>query len=124
MGQLITRQDYSRSKLMEIALVMKKVKIKLTSSQVEALGRIMSNYMANIEIRRLDEKAIFFLLYSIFEGKLRKKILSLQPEMTLSIDISQAWSLFELLQEMDLDSWPYENSVKELIIRQIDKQTA
>jgi len=114
----------TKGRLIEIAMLMKKVDIRLSMEQFAALGRIMSFYLANMNLNGIDDKAIFYLLYQFYESKVRKKMLSMKQEVKFSLDMPQAWAMAAMLQEMDLAVWPYEYVVKELIIREIDHQTA
>ena len=114
----------TQGRLIEIAMLMKKVDIRMSMGQFASLGRIMSSYLANMNLNRIDNKAMFYLLYQFYESKVRKKMLSMKQEVKLSLDMPQAWAMAAMLQEMDLYMWPYEYAVKELIIREIDHQTA
>jgi hypothetical protein len=114
----------TKGRLIEIAMLMKKVDIRLSMEQFASLGRIMSSYLANMNLYGIDDKAIFYLLYQFYESKVRKKMLSMKQEVKFSLDMPQAWAMTAMLQEMDLYIWPYEYAVKELIIREIDHQTA
>jgi len=122
MGELIvSQQTYGR--MIEVAMVMRKVDLRLSREQLASLGRIMSSYLANLNLLSIDEKAIFYLLYGIYEAKVRKKMLSLKPDMKLSLDMAQAWAMSAMIQEMNLVQWPYEYQLGQFIISEIDHQT-
>jgi len=121
MGELIvSQQTYGR--MIEVAMVMRKVDLRLSREQLASLGRIMSSYLANLNLLSIDEKAIFYLLYGIYEAKVRKKMLSLKPDMKLSLDMAQAWAMSAMIQEMNLVQWPYEYQLGQFIISEIDHQ--
>jgi len=107
----------------KVSLALAKVEIHLTKDRIVALSRIMSSYLTNLDMRGIDDRAIYLLIYSIYESKIRKKLLSIKPGMKLSLDMAQAWAMFAMLQEMNLTQWPYEESIKQLIIYEIDQQT-
>jgi|GEM_PF-2098152 len=124
MGQLIIPEDQqTRGRMMEVAMLMRKVELRLSMEQLAALGRIMSSYLANLDLLHIDDKAVFFLLYQIYEGKVRKKMLSTKRMLRLSLDMAQAWAMISMLQDMDMAPWPFEESVKQWIIYEIDHKT-
>ena len=124
MGELsLDKQQHTNSRLIEVAMVMKKVEIHLSKEQMAALSKIMSSYLANLDLFGIDSKALFYLLYAIYESKLRKKMLSLKPGMKLSLDMSQAWAMVAMIQEMNLIAWPYEYQLGQFIRSEIDHQT-
>ena len=122
MGELIVSQQ-TNGRMIEVAMVMRKVDLRLSREQLASLGRIMSSYLANLNLLSIDEKAIFYLLYGIYEAKVRKKMLSLKPDMKLSLDMAQAWAMSAMIQEMNLVQWPYEYQLGQFIISEIDHQT-
>ena len=124
MEQLTTLQQQTQGRLIEVAMLMKKVEIRISKEQLASLGRIMGTYLANLPLTDINDKAIFFLLYGIYESKVRKKQFSLKQQMKVSLDLPQAWAMVAMMQEVDLAAWQYENSLKEMIIREIDHQTA
>ena len=125
MGELIRQPEgQTKGRMIEVAMVMKKVDIRLSMEQLAALGRIMSSYLANLRLHTIDDKAIFYLLWAIYEGRVRKKMFSVKPQAKLSLDMAQAWAMTSMLQDMDLSVWPYEHQVMQYIISEIDHQTA
>ncbi len=124
MEQLTTLQQQTQGRLIEVSMLMKKVEIRISKEQLASLGRIMGTYLANLPLTDINDKAIFFLLYGIYESKVRKKQFSLKQQMKVSLDLPQAWAMAAMMQEVNLAAWQYENSLKELIIREINHQTA
>jgi hypothetical protein len=126
MGQLTRQQqeDQTRGRMIEVAMVMKKVEINLSREQLAALGRIMSRYLANLRLFDIDSKAIFYLLWAIYENRVRKKMLSIKPTVKLSLDMAQAWAMEAMLVEINLSAWPYEKNLGEFIVSEIVHQTA
>jgi hypothetical protein len=125
MGQLTLReQEYTRGRMMEVAMIMKKVDLHLAKEQLASLGRIMSSYLAGVELHDVDDKALFFLLYKVYEDKIRKKMLTLKPTIKLSFDMPQAWALAVMFREVNLDNCPYEYQLAQSIVSEIDHQTA
>jgi len=117
-GRIVRQENAAR-----VGMAIRKVEIHLTKDRVVAMSRIMSSYLTNMDMRDIDGKAIYFLIYGIYETKIRKKILLMKPGMKLTLDMAQAWAMFAMLQEMNLTQWPYEESIKQLIIYEIDQQT-
>ena len=125
MGELTRQQqDQTKGRMIEVAMVMKKVEIHLSMEQLAALGRIMSSYLANLRLFDIADKAIFYLLWAIYENRVRKKMLSIKPTAKLSLDMAQAWAMMAMLQEINLSAWPYENNLGQIIISEIVHQTA
>jgi len=83
----------------------------------------MNAWFSSVQLNDLFDKALFYLLFDLQERKLRKKLLSMKNSIRLSIDITHAWALTQLFQEIDLVAWPYENNVAQSIISEIDHQT-
>ena len=110
--------------MIELAMLQKKVKLRLNKEQLAAIGTILQSYLGSSPITDIDSKAVVFLLWEIYENKLRKKTMSLSQEIGLSLDLPHAWALMVMFQEMDLAPWPYENNVANYIISEIDHQTA
>jgi len=117
-GRIVRQENAAR-----VGMAIRKVEIHLTKDRVVAMSRIMSSYLTTMDMRSIDGKAIYFLIYGIYETKIRKKILLMKPGMKLTLDMAQAWAMFAMLQEMNLTQWPYEESIKQLIIYEIDQQT-
>ena len=124
MGELTVRDQQTRGRMMEVAMVMKKVELHLSMEQLASLGRIMSSYLANLDLYGIDAKALFYLLYAIYEAKVRKKMLQMKPSVKLSLDMAQSWAMVAMIQEMNLSAWPYEYQLGQFIISEIDHQTA
>ena len=124
MEQLTILNQSTKGRLIEVAMVMRKVEIRLSIEQLASLARIMNSYLGNIRLTDdIDDKAIFYLLYQMYEAKVRKKILSLKQDAKLSLDMAQAWAMTAMLMEMDFAGWPYEHQVKQYIIGEINHQT-
>ncbi|MEI6683447.1 MAG: hypothetical protein WCO44_12495 [Bacteroidota bacterium] len=124
MGELtyngrIVRQE----RVPQVSMALAKVEIHLTKDRIIALSRIMSSYLSNMTIQDIDDRAIYLLIYSLYETKIRKKLLTMKPGMKMTLDMPQAWAMFTMFQEMDLSAWPYEESLKELIVYEINQQT-
>ena len=124
MEQLIRRDEQTSGRMIEVAMLMKKVEIRLSKEQLASLGRIMSSYLANLKLRDIDDKAIFYLVYGVYESKIRKKMFSLKQDMKISLDVAQAWAITAMLQDIDLSDWKYEDSIAQFIILEINHQTA
>jgi len=124
MGQLIVQGDWqTRGRMMEVAMVMKKVELHISREELAAFGRILSSYLAHLILYSVYEKHLFYILYQIYESKIRKKAITMKSEYKISLDITQAWAVAEMLEGMDLDLFPYEYNIQRVIISEIDKQT-
>ena len=104
--------------------VMRKVKLVLSREELQALGRIAVTYLAGADMTTMCEQTIYLQIYKLYDGKLRRLALAGKPKVSLVIDIIQAWAMWELIQAIDLDNWPYEDAAARKIIGEIDKQTA
>jgi hypothetical protein len=124
MGELIRQQEEKDAgRMIDIARLMKKVEIHLSREQLSALNRMMGSYLTNLDLYSIADKAIFYQLYQVYESKIRKKQFSLKHTFKLSLDVSQAWAMVSMIQEMPLAAWPYEYQLGQFIISEIDHQT-
>jgi hypothetical protein len=109
--------------MMEVAFLTKNVKLKLTREQLASLNLLATYFLHTSLLESLEDKTVFFLVWEIYEGKIRKKALSLKPEIGLTLDLPHAWALMQMCMMVDLTEWPYEESVARYIIQEIDHQT-
>ena len=121
---LTTDQNQNRGRLIEVAMLMKKVVIKLSAEQMKALSSLMQMYFMFAQLNQLHDKAEFYLVYSIFEGKIRTKVFDLKPSHKLKLDIAQANALWWMLSNIDInDAAIFENTMRDYIMNEIDHQT-
>lgn len=110
-------------RLIEVAMLARKIKLKLSKEQLAVIGKVMNGYLMGAHLGEIDDKVIYYLVWEIYEGKIRKQILKLKPEIGLTLDLPHAWALMNMFFLVDLSSWPYEASVANHIISEIDHQT-
>jgi len=120
----IIPQNQTQGRMIEVAMVMKKVELRLSREELAAFGRILSSFLANIALYSIYEKSVFFILYNVYESKIRKKAITMKSEYKISLEMPQAWAVTEMLEGMDLNCFPYEYSLQRGIISEIDHQTA
>lgn len=113
---------YLRGRSMELAMLQKKVIIKLTGEQLKTLVHIMTHYIYNHSMITLGEKATIALLVKI-EGKNRQKMFLPKKSFTLSLDIPSALAIFQMFIDLDFSGFPYERTLCDLITGEIDHQT-
>lgn len=113
----------SPGRMIEVAMLQRKVRLKLTRDQFAVLGKMMTSYIRGAHLADLDDKAVFYIIWGLYEGKMRKKMLGLKPEIVLSLELSSAWALVQMLYSMELSGWPYELAVASNIISEINHQT-
>ena len=106
----------------EMARMMEKIKISLSVEQLAALGRVLTYYMANMQVNDIYDQAALLLLYR-FSEKARGKMFTTKNAVLISFDLPTAVTLIDMFREVDLKMWPYEYSVQTYIISEIDKQT-
>lgn len=114
----------SPGRLIEVAMLARKIKLRLSREQLAVIGKLMGSYLSGANLYGLDEKVIYFLVWEIYEGKFRKKMLELKPQISITLDLPHAWALMNMLFLIDLSAWPYEKTIANLIIGEIDNQTA
>lgn len=111
-------------RMIEVAMLTKKVKLRLNREQLAVIGKIMNGYLMGAHLGEMDEKVIFFLIWELYETKIRKKMLDLKQDIGLSLDLPAAWALMQMFYSVDLSPWPYESTIANQIISEIDHQTA
>lgn len=110
-------------RMIEVAMLARKIKLRLNKEQLAVIGKVMGSYLSSARLGDLDDKVVFLLVWEIYEGKVRKKMLELKPEIGLTLDLPHAWALMNMFFLVDLSAWPYEASIARQIISEIDHQT-
>jgi len=131
MEQLTTKDQFpegyavqSTGRMIEVAMLTKKVKLKLSKEQLSVVARVMFVFLSNMPLVDIECKSMFYSLWALYEGQVRNKMLSINKKVVVSLDIPHAWALMQMFHEVDLGQWPYENTVAQYIIGEIDHQTA
>lgn len=121
---LTFNENQNRGRLIEVAMLMKKVVIKLSSEQMKALSALMQMYFMIAQLNQLHDKAEFYLVYTIFESKIRSRMFDLKPSCKLKLDIAQANAMWWMLSNLEIsDTAIYENTMRDYIMAEIDHQT-
>jgi len=116
-------EQLTQGRNMELVMLMKKIEIQLSSSQVKSLVVLMTHYSYHTPIVTLGEKSNVFLIQQIYEKKIRKWRHSLKSKFKLSLDIAQATALFQMFIDLGLNGYPYELNLCNYITGEIDHQT-
>lgn len=106
-----------------ITAALRKVKIKLTISQLRSLAVIVQSHVSRQKAKGLFELADLYDSYLLSE-KLRTKMLSGQLKVNLTLKMSEARALYNVLDNTEFAEFAiYENNLAFFIISEIDKQT-
>lgn len=116
----------SRGRVIEVAMLRKKVEIKLTQSQFEALDRMMVLYLATTCFNGdLLSKANYFTIHQVYEKRIRPKYLDLKTVFKLKFTIAEASALEIMFNSLNIPvESVYEITLVNLICSEIDHQTA
>lgn len=106
-----------------IMAALRKIKIKLTMSQLQSLTVIVKSHVSRQKAKGLFELADLYDAYMLSE-KLRTKMLSRQLKVSLNLKMSEARALYNVLDNTEFAEFAiYENNLAFYIISEIDKQT-
>jgi hypothetical protein len=105
-----------------MGLIKATIPVKLTIEQLYAFGRIMTIYLGKKNPEDIFEKATVCLIFKLNE-KARNAAFTTKKNIVLRIDLPSGAALMDLFLEFNLDDWPYEASVRDYIISEIDKRT-
>ncbi|GEM_PF-2578448 len=116
----------SRGRMIEIAMLRKKIEIRLGQSQFESFDRLMVLYLATTCFNGdLFEKATYFIVHQVYEKKIRPKHMDLKPMFKLLFTVAEAAAIHHMLYILNIPTESiYENTLRNLIHSEIDHQTA
>jgi len=121
----LTPAQVNRGRLIEVAMTRKKVELKLTPSQFESLDRLMIQYLSFTPLMDINDKAVYFIVHSLWEKKIRPRHLDIKPTFKLNLDIAQADALVTMLYRVDIaEHLLYELNLRRTITAEINHQTA
>ena len=121
----LTAAQVNRGRLIEVAMTRKKVELKLTPSQFETLDRLMIQFLTFSPLMDISDKAVFFIVHSLYEKKLRPQHLNIKPSFKLKLDIAQADALVTCLYRVDIaEHLLYELNLRRTLTAEINHQTA
>lgn len=125
MGELNTSliRPSSDNRFIVLASLLKKVELKFSASQVQALVLLMQHYFHHQPVISMEEKSTMMLLFSIYEKKIRPKQVLRKPKLKLSLDMAQANALFQMFIDLNLNGFPFEQSLCAYITTEIHQQT-
>ena len=128
MEQLISKRGVqpcpsSLGRLMEVQMLMRKVKIKLSKEQIYALISLMQVFLSRYPITGLKDKSIYLRVLQLFEKRIRFKQFN-SKSTSITLDVYTAEALFQMaywLQHYDFQ--PYEKNLIRHLIDEIHHQT-
>lgn len=100
-----------------------KISLKLTRQQMESLARMMVHFFIHAPLDCKEDGAQIYLVHEIYEKKVRPKLILAKPVYNVSMNVAQASNLWWALAGLNLDGWPYENTLRDFICAEIDRQT-
>lgn len=119
----LTINNQGPGRIIEVVMLMKKVEITLSREQYLALGRIMNTFLNHYCLLLVRDKAIFYLIYKYHECIYRKNMLSLKRKFKISLDMAQAYAFYSMMQFLNVSDWPFEETIVQMFIAEIDQQT-
>jgi len=122
-GNLLPAHMMPADTLSSITAALRKVKIKLTISQLRSLAVIVQMHVNRQKAKGLFELADLYDAYHIGE-KLRTKMISGATKVNISLKMSEARALYNVLDNTQFADYAiYEYNLAFYIISEIDKQT-
>lgn len=125
MEQLSAKHDRVEYLRMEVAKMLRKVKVKLSRQQLEALRDMLRFDIASMELPvYLQQKAYFIQCFKLYEKVDRTFFKTISNPVKMSFDIVEATHLLETCEELSIYFHnPYEQLILTSIISQINLQT-
>jgi hypothetical protein len=121
MEQLTNALDYRR---LQLARLLKKVKIKLSRQQLEALWVLLKHDLAAWKPTGIHEKSSYLLTYRIFRKIDQAYLQNLGKMAKLSFDLIEAAHFYDLREEFELSGiGEYEQAILRDITFEIQQQT-
>lgn len=113
----------SQGRLMEVQMLMRKVKIKLSKEEIYTLITLMQIFLSRYPITGMKEKSIYLRVLNLFEKRIRfKQFVSKSTSFTL--DISTAEAVCQMASWLQYHSFgPYEKNIIRMLIEEIHHQT-
>jgi len=122
-GNLLPAHLMPAETLSGIAAALRKVRIKLNISQLRSLAVIVQAHVNRQKPKGLYGLADLYDAYLLAE-KLRGKMISGQAKVNLTLKMSEARALYNVLDNTEFAEFAiYENNLAFFIISEIDKQT-
>lgn len=109
--------------LMSLKSCLKKVKLKLSVQQLRSVAVIVQSHIARQRPAGIYALADMFEVYKLSD-KLRQKVLKASDTTKLSLTMSEARALYDVLDVTEFQEFAkYEATLAFAIIAEIDKQT-
>jgi hypothetical protein len=122
-GELLPAHMMPADTLSSLTAALRKVKLKLTISQLRSLAVIVQMHVNRQKAKGLFELADLYEAYLISE-KLRNKMISGATKVNISLKMSEARALYNVLDNTEFAHFAvYESNLAFYIISEIDKQT-
>ncbi len=82
-------------------------------------------FLSTTPLADLSDKALFFIMHSLYEKKIRPRQLDLKPSFKLLLDVAQADALVTMLYRIEIaEHLHYELNLRRTITAEINHQTA
>ena len=115
----------SRGRLIEVAMLKKKVVIPLTRSQFETFDRLILLYLTSTRLVNLIDKANYFIIQMVYEKKIRPAHLNLKTKFRFNFNVAESSAIYTMLFRLIISSESaYETTLRNFICSEIDFQTA
>lgn len=107
-----------------MALLSKKLKIKLGREELKSLDAIVKYWLMTQDLKNEDMhmQALMQAAIKLVETKLRPGVMQLKPTLSIKLDVMQAYVLREVLDVFNFLDSSFEMNLVNRIIAQIDRQ--
>ncbi len=115
-----SRDYHLTARNIELVMLSKRIRIKLTNEQIRSLVQLMTHYIFHHPLISMQDKVTMFHLVKL-ESSLRPQ--AFMPRgINLGLNIPQAQSLFQMFCDFNLQEHEYETMLGNYIMGEIDHQ--
>lgn len=108
---------------MEVSLMLKKILIKVTRDEFDVLEQLMLLWCNSKKSESFDEKALYVLVFGVYTRKIMPQAMKFSPRITLNLSLPDAYALNFMLSDLNMNEWPYEQTLATRLMAEIHRQT-
>ena len=103
--------------------MLKKIIIKITRDEFDVLEQLMLLWCNSKKCESFDEKALYVLVFGVYTRKIMPQSMKFTPRITLNLLLPDAYALNFMLSDLNMNEWPYEQTLAIRIMAEIHRQT-
>ncbi len=111
--------------LTEIQVLLKKVEFDVSMPQLRTLSFLVQGFLLRKNGLKLNivEKVLHYMIYEIYEKKIRPNEIKQKAKVKIKLNIAQAQALKSAFGYLNVEHMPYENTLVDYITGEIHRQT-